>query len=89
MQDILAARIDRLGPDQKDLLQTLAVIGTEFKLGLVRKVELSEDLERAELERDAVSELQLGEFIYEQPASATSSTSSSTRSPMMSPTIRC
>ena len=35
---ILAARIDRLAPDHKDLLQTLAVIGTEFKLGLVRKV---------------------------------------------------
>ena len=38
VQAILAARIDRLAPDHKDLLQTLAVIGTEFKLGLVRKV---------------------------------------------------
>ncbi len=38
VQAILAARIDRLSPDHKDLLQTLAVIGTEFKLGLVRKV---------------------------------------------------
>ena len=40
VQAILAARIDRLAPDQKELLQTLAVIGTEFKLGLVRKVGL-------------------------------------------------
>src|SRR5271167_4676011 len=38
VQAILAARIDRLAPDHKDLLQTLAVIGSEFKLGLVRKV---------------------------------------------------
>ena len=38
VQAILAARIDRLAPDHKDLLQTLAVVGTEFKLGLVRKV---------------------------------------------------
>ncbi len=38
VQAILAARIDRLPPDQKDLLQTLAVIGMEFELGLVRQV---------------------------------------------------
>jgi len=65
VQAILAARIDRLTPDQKDLLQTLAVIGTEFKLGLVRKVAAKPG---AELE-PMLSELQLGEFIYEQPAS--------------------
>jgi tetratricopeptide (TPR) repeat protein len=65
VQDILAARIDRLGPDQKDLLQTLAVIGTEFKLCLVRTViaKPEEELERM------LSALQLSEFIYEQPAS--------------------
>jgi hypothetical protein len=34
--------IDRLPADHKDLLQTLAVIGTEFKLGLVRKVEVTQ-----------------------------------------------
>jgi class 3 adenylate cyclase len=64
VQAILAARIDRLSADQKDLLQTLAVIGTEFKLGLVRKVAAKPG---AELE-PMLSELQLGEFIYEQPA---------------------
>jgi predicted ATPase/class 3 adenylate cyclase len=64
VQAILASRIDRLAPDQKDLLQTLAVIGTEFKLGLVCKVAAKPG---AELE-PMLSELQLGEFIYEQPA---------------------
>ena len=85
VQAILAARIDRLAPDHKDLLQTLAVIGTEFKLGLVRKV-LDQDrsAEPSPSGRDAagvlsreitgeviermLSELQLAEFIYEQPA---------------------
>jgi predicted ATPase len=64
VQDILASRIDRLPPDRKDLLQTLAVIGKEFKLGLVRKVAASPE---SELE-PMLSELQLGEFVYEQPA---------------------
>ena len=38
VQAILAARIDRLPPDEKDLLQTLAVIGREFPLALVQRV---------------------------------------------------
>ena len=65
VQGILASRIDRLPPDEKDLLQTLAVIGTEFPLSLVRKVvQLSPDQLDPRL-----SGLQTGEFIYEQPAS--------------------
>jgi class 3 adenylate cyclase/tetratricopeptide (TPR) repeat protein len=91
VQAILAARIDRLPPLQKDLLQTLAVVGMEFKLGLVRKVwkpgaismkasgkregttgaptpsREKTDLEGSDLD-SLLSELQLGEFIYEQPA---------------------
>jgi class 3 adenylate cyclase/predicted ATPase len=64
VQAILTSRIDRLPADDKELLQTLAVMGKEFPLGLVRKVtEKSDD----ELER-MLSDLQLGEFIYEQPA---------------------
>jgi tetratricopeptide (TPR) repeat protein len=64
VQAILAARIDRLPTGEKDLLQTLAVLGREFSLGLIKRVATkSED----ELER-MLSELQLGEFIYEQPA---------------------
>ena len=31
VQAILASRIDRLPPDEKELLQTLAVIGREFR----------------------------------------------------------
>jgi predicted ATPase len=64
VQGILAARIDRLPVDAKDLLQTLAVIGREFSLSLIRAVvPKSED----ELSR-MLDDLQLGEFIYEQPA---------------------
>jgi class 3 adenylate cyclase/tetratricopeptide (TPR) repeat protein len=64
VQGILAARIDRLPAADKELLQTLAVIGREFPLGVIKQVvQLSSD----ELER-ILSDLQLGEFIYEQPA---------------------
>jgi predicted ATPase len=64
VQAILAARIDRLPAEEKDLLQTLAVIGKEFPLSLVRAVVgVSAD----ELGR-VLDDLQLGEFIYEQPA---------------------
>jgi predicted ATPase len=64
VQAILASRIDRLPADEKDLLQTLAVIGADFSLGLIEKVIVGS---RDELER-MLSDLQLGEFIYEQPA---------------------
>jgi class 3 adenylate cyclase len=64
VQGILAARIDRLPADEKALLQTLAVIGPEFPLGLVRRVtEKADD----ELER-MLEDLRLGDFVYEQPA---------------------
>ncbi len=63
VQAILAARIDRLPPAEKDLLQTLAVLGKEFPLGLVREATARPD---DELER-MLRNLQLGEFIYEQP----------------------
>ncbi len=66
VQAILASRIDRLPADDKDLLQTLAVIGKEFPLGLIRMVAGKAD---DELER-MLGDLQLGEFIYEQPALA-------------------
>ena len=64
VQAILAARIDRLPADEKDLLQTLAVIGKEFTLSLVRAVtgSTNDDLGRM------LDDLQLSEFIYEQPA---------------------
>jgi class 3 adenylate cyclase len=64
IQGILASRIDRLPADEKDLLQTVAVIGTEFTLGVTRAVsgKSDDDLDRM------LSALQLVEFIYEQPA---------------------
>jgi class 3 adenylate cyclase/predicted ATPase len=64
VQGVLAARIDRLPGQEKDLLQTLAVIGKEFPLGLLPRVSErgEEDLYRG------LSHLQAGEFIYEQPA---------------------
>jgi class 3 adenylate cyclase/tetratricopeptide (TPR) repeat protein len=64
VQAILASRVDRLPPDEKGLLQTLAVIGKEFPLGLIRRVTSrpDDDLNRM------LSDLQLAEFIYEQPA---------------------
>jgi class 3 adenylate cyclase/tetratricopeptide (TPR) repeat protein len=63
VKGILAARIDRLTAPEKDLLQTLAVIGKEFPLSLVREV-----LPPAHGDLDRMLEhLQLAEFIYEQP----------------------
>ncbi len=64
VQAILASRIDRLPAAAKDLLETLAVIGTEFPLALAREVagRRADELDRL------LSQLQLAEFIYEQPA---------------------
>jgi predicted ATPase/class 3 adenylate cyclase len=64
VQGVLAARIDRLPAEEKDLLQTLAVIGKEFPLGLLRKVAEGGE----ENLHGGLSQLQAGEFIYEQPA---------------------
>lgn len=64
VKGVLAARIDRLGPAEKALLQTMAVIGKAFPWSLlVRVVEQPEDVLMSSLKR-----LQAGEFIYEQPA---------------------
>ena len=38
VQAVLASRIDRLAAGEKELLQTLAVLGREFRLGLVLRV---------------------------------------------------
>ena len=64
VQAVLASRIDRLPAEEKDLLHTLAVLGREFPLGLVQRVVL---MPADELDR-LLSRLQIGEFIYEQPA---------------------
>jgi tetratricopeptide (TPR) repeat protein len=64
VKGILAARIDKLGGADKSLLQTLAVIGKEFPLGLMRRVSGNSDEQLGAM----LASLQLGEFIYEQPA---------------------
>jgi tetratricopeptide (TPR) repeat protein len=61
---ILASRIDALPASEKDLLQTLAVIGKDFPLNLVRHISASPD-DRLE---PMLKSLQAGEFIYEQAA---------------------
>src|SRR5258708_3734953 len=64
VQAVLASRIDRLPAEEKELLQTLAVLGREFPLGLVRRVTLTPDYALEQM----LSRLQAAEFIYEQPA---------------------
>jgi predicted ATPase len=61
---ILASRIDALPASEKGLLQTLAVIGKDFPLNLVRHISAIPD-DRLE---PMLKGLQAGEFIYEQPA---------------------
>jgi tetratricopeptide (TPR) repeat protein len=63
VQDIIAARIDRLPVGDKEVLQTLSIIGMEFPLALVQEVIAKPDDELSGILRD----LQLAEFIYEQP----------------------
>jgi class 3 adenylate cyclase/predicted ATPase len=64
VQGILASRIDRLVAEQKDLLQTLAVIGRESPVSLIRKMV---DKPKAQLD-SMLMDLRAAEFIYEQPA---------------------
>ena len=61
VQAVLAARIDRLPPEEKRLLQTAAVIGNEIPLPLLQTI--------AELPEEALhrglAHLQAAEFLYE------------------------
>src|SRR5262249_7477972 len=61
MQAVLAARIDRLPPEAKRLLQTAAVIGHEVPLSLLQAiVEMpAESLHRS------LAHVQTAEFLYE------------------------
>ena len=61
---MLASRIDALSAAHKDLLQTLAVIGKDFSLNLVRHMTAGPDDQLEQM----LKGLQAGEFIYEQPA---------------------
>ena len=64
VQGILAARIDRLTPAEKALLQQLAVIGRQFPVSLVKAVVSQAEDELFPL----LASLQAKEFLYEQPA---------------------
>ena len=64
VQGIIHSRIDRLPADEKELLQTAAVLGMDFQLGVARVLSGKPD---DELDR-TLTNLQLAEFIYEQPA---------------------
>jgi class 3 adenylate cyclase/tetratricopeptide (TPR) repeat protein len=61
VQAVLAARIDRLPPEEKRLLQTAAVIGTEVPLPVLQAIA---ELPEAELRR-GLAHLQAAEFLYE------------------------
>ncbi len=61
VQAVLAARIDRLPPEEKHLLQTAAVIGTEVPLPLLQAIA---ELPEAYLHR-GLAHLQAAEFLYE------------------------
>jgi class 3 adenylate cyclase/predicted ATPase len=64
VQGVLTARIDRLPPEEKALLQTLAVLGREFSSILLKQVA---EQPEAELYR-LLAHMREKEFIYEQPA---------------------
>src|SRR5262249_52564047 len=61
VQAVLAARIDRLPPEEKRLLQTAAVIGTEVPCALLQAIA---DLPEAALHR-GLGHLQAAEFLYQ------------------------
>jgi len=61
VQAVLAARIDRLGTDDKRLLQTAAVIGKDVPLAILQTVS---ELPEAVL-RERLGNLQSAEFVYE------------------------
>ena len=61
VQAVLAARIDRLSPQEKRLLQAAAVIGMEVPWALLQAVA---ELPEAEIHR-GLAHLQATEFLYE------------------------
>src|SRR5262249_2063821 len=61
VQAVLAARMDRLPPEDKRLLQTAAVIGTEVPLALLQTIAE----EQAEVLHRSLAHLQTSEFLYE------------------------
>ncbi|MBI4204268.1 MAG: AAA family ATPase [Betaproteobacteria bacterium] len=61
VQAIIAARIDRLGPEEKRLLQAAAVVGTHVPFTLLRAIAEVDE----EALRQCLATLQTAEFVYE------------------------
>ncbi|MFW0754690.1 adenylate/guanylate cyclase domain-containing protein [Pseudomonas sp. H11T01] len=68
VQGVLAARIDRLPVAQKELLQTLAVIGKEFVFSLIQRIYDGRGARMDDDLRDLLARLEAAEFIYQRPA---------------------
>lgn len=68
VQGVLAARIDRLPLAQKELLQTLAVIGKEFPFSLLQRICDGRGARSDDNLRDLLARLEAAEFIYQRPA---------------------
>ena len=66
VEALLAARIDRLAPDERLVLQSAAVIGTNVPLGLLATIQdgTEETLDQS------VARLQAAEFLYEKGGAA-------------------
>src|SRR5262249_32534274 len=61
VQAILAARIDRLPPEDRDLLQTAAVVGTDVPVAVLAAVAGT----AADVLTDGLARLQAAELLYE------------------------
>jgi len=68
VQGVLAARIDRLPVAEKELLQTLAVIGKEFPFSLIQRICAGPVAHTDDDLRQLLAHLEAAEFIFERPA---------------------
>ncbi|QBR02943.1 adenylate/guanylate cyclase domain-containing protein [Paraburkholderia pallida] len=68
VQGVLAARIDRLPVAEKELLQTLAVIGKEFPFSLLQCICIGQVAQTDNDLRQLLAHLAAAEFIYERAA---------------------
>ncbi len=74
VQAVLAARVDRLPPQEKSLLQMAAVIGKDVPGAVLRMIG---DLPEPDFQR-GLAHLQAAEFLYETSLSRRRNTPSST-----------
>ncbi|WP_223543133.1 adenylate/guanylate cyclase domain-containing protein [Pseudomonas sp. GL-B-12] len=68
VQGVLAGRIDRLPVAQKELLQTLAVIGKEFPFSLIQRIRDGRVARMDDDLHELLARLEAAEFIYQRPA---------------------